>query len=363
VTISAITGPNHLQIGVNSSSTYVYSATVSGGSNTSITWSVSDTSLATIGPTTGVATPSVTKTGTMTISATANADTTKTSTIQVQVVDWILAGQVQYYDGLPVGQAVALMNSDGTDPVTLIPFTLLPSPFGYFNCVWAHDHLRFACFPFPTSSGPPTQLVIFQTDGTAAGTGQVATVDLVSLGFPGYFGNAHFAPDGSEIVFEGQTSGPGGLVVAGTYVVAATGKSPPVLLATDTSGYDVVVGNPRFTPNGAEILYSQGGTVWIMSADGSNQRQLLSITSQNAEYSPDMSALYYQMTSGVYMADADGSNPVNIAGSAYTFDGVSPNGDSILLLTSAPLGSDGVYTADAQGGNLQGLNASDWAAW
>ena len=278
-------------------------------------------------------------------------------------MDWILAGQLQYFDGLPVGFAVAMMNSDGTDLVTLIPFTLLPSPVEYANCFWAFDHLSFGCTSVYSGTVSPTEFVIFQTDGSAGGTEQTSTIDMASLGFSGTFGNAHFSPEGSEIVFEGQTTGPGGLVVAGTYVVAATGKSAPVLLATDTSGYDAVVGNPRFTPNGTEILYSQGGTVWIMNADGSSQRQLLSFTSQNAEFSPDMSVLYYQTASGVYMANADGSNPVNIAGSAYTFDGVSPNGDSILLLTSAPLGSDSVYTANSQGGNLQGLNASDWASW
>ncbi|HXW13679.1 MAG TPA: hypothetical protein VEN79_04140 [Terriglobia bacterium] len=121
VTISAISGPNHLQIGVNSPGTYVYSAAVSGSADTSITWSVSDTSLASIVSATGVATPSTTKTGAATITATANADTTKASILQVQVVDWILAGQPQDVDGVPAGLAVAVVNSDGTDPVTLIP--------------------------------------------------------------------------------------------------------------------------------------------------------------------------------------------------------------------------------------------------
>jgi Tol biopolymer transport system component len=112
-----------------------------------------------------------------------------------------------------------------------------------------------------------------------------------------------------------------------------------------------------------EILYSQGGTVWIMNADGTNPHQLLAITSQNAELSPDQSMLYYSTGSGIYRANADGSNAVSIAGNAYTFEGLSPNGNSILLVTAAPLGSDGVFTATNLGANLQGLSASGWASW
>lgn len=363
VSISPITGPSHMQVGVNSPSSYIFLATVSGSNDTSIRWSTSDSSLATIDATTGIATPSATRTGTVTIIATANADSTTQSTVQVGIVDWILAGQIQQMNGLPVGLAVERMNSDGTNPVTLIPFSLF-SMNNYINCIWAHDHLSFACTPMFSSSGSaPTELVIFQTDGTAAGTRQSAIIDLIALGFSGTLGNAQFSPDGSKIVFEGATTSSGGFLVAGTYLVATNGESGPVLLATDPSGYDAVVGNPRFTPDGSEILYSQGGTVWIMNADGSNQRQLLATTSQNAEFSPDMSTLFYSSVSGVFRANADGSNPVNIAASGYTFEGLSPNGQSILLVTAAPLGSGGVFTANSEGGNLQGLDASDWASW
>src|ERR1035438_6421098 len=91
VSIGAIAGPDHLQIGVRSPSTYVYSATVSGSSDTAVVWSVDNPSVAMIAAGTGVATPSASATGTVTITATAHADTSKTATLQVNVVDWILA--------------------------------------------------------------------------------------------------------------------------------------------------------------------------------------------------------------------------------------------------------------------------------
>ncbi len=362
VSISSISGPGHMQIGVNSPSAYVFSATVSGSSDTSVTWTVSDSTLATIGATTGVATPSVANTGVVTITATANADTTKRSTLQVKIVDWILAGQIVDEEGLAVGLAVELMNSDGTNPVTLIPFTIFPES-GYGNCVWAYDHLSFACTPTYSSSGsPPDQLVIFKTDGTEAGTEQAAVIDLAALGFANTLGSFHYSPDGSKLVFEGSTTG-SGLVVAGTYLVAASGESAPVLLASDPSGDDVVEGSPRFTPDGTEILYSQGGTVWIMNADGSKQRQLLGTTSENAEFSPDMKTLFYTTNKGVYRANADGSDAVNIASPSYAFEGLSPNGQSILLVAVGTVDSNTVFIANSDGGSLKGLDGTGWASW
>jgi len=362
VSISSISGPRHMQAGVSPQGGYVFSATVSGSSDRSITWSVSDSSLATIDASIGVATPSQTNTGVVTIIATANADSTKQSTLQVNVVDWILAGQVEEMYGLPIGLQVEVINSDGTNPATLIPSSVLPES-GYTNCVWAYDHVKFVCSPMFFPGSAPTQLAIFETDGTEGGTKQTATIDMAQLGFTGIFGNEHFSPDGSKLVFEGGTTGAGGALSAGTYLVAADGKSAPALLAPDASGYDAVAGNPRFTPDGTEILYSQEGSVWIMNADGSNQRQLLAGESENAEFTPDMKTLFYSSSTGIYRANADGSNAVNIAGPSYTFEGLSPSGKSILLVTWAPLGTNNVYTADTDGGNLKLLNGSEWASW
>ncbi|HXW13680.1 MAG TPA: hypothetical protein VEN79_04145 [Terriglobia bacterium] len=218
--------------------------------------------------------------------------------------------------------------------------------------------MSFGCTSVYSGTVYPTELVIFQTDGAAAGTQPISTIDMAALGYSGTFANAHLSPDDSMIVFEGGTTNSTGLLSAGTYVVASNGESAPVLLAPDTDSDHDVLGNPRFTPDGTEILYSQGGTVWIMNADGSNPQQLLTIASENAEFSPSMTTLYYQTTGGVYVANADGSDPVSIAGSAYSFLGLSPNGQSMLL--SSP---SGIFTATSMGGSLQQLNVSTWADW
>ena len=162
VSVSAITGPNHLQIGVSSPATYIYTASVSGSTNTAITWSVSDSSLATVNASTGVATPSSTKTGKVTITAAAVADTTKTATLEVSVVDWILVGPQAYITDSSRSLNTPLLTPN---PAALVEY-----------CSWSHDHLGFVCTVM-TSAGFG-QLYIFKTDGTAAGTVQTATINL-----------------------------------------------------------------------------------------------------------------------------------------------------------------------------------------
>jgi hypothetical protein len=297
---------------------------------------------------TGVVTPSTTKTGTVTITAAAHADLTKTATLKVNVVDWILAGL-----------DLLLMNSDGTEPVKLILATE-----GYENCSWAYDHLSFVCTNL-ILAGQQTQFFIFQTDGTPAGTKQTQSLDPGTLGSLTLVENPHFSPDGTKIVFVGMETD-ASLPVLGTYVVNTDGKTAPVRLAGDPDTIDESLANPRFSPDGTSILYVQNDAVWIMSADGTNQRQLIAALAQNAVFSPDMSKLYYNSSGGVYSADAEGNNPMNIAGAGYTIADVSPNGQSVLFVTlplSFQPGLFGVYTANSDGTNPHGIDGAGWATW
>lgn len=347
--ISAITGPGHLQIGVNSPASYAYFATVTGGSDTSVDWSVDDPSLARISAG-GIATPSTTKTGTVTITATAHADASKKATLRVKVVDWIL-------DGL----GVLLVNSDGTGPVVLVPLT--NQAYGF--CSWAYDHLTFVCANLLTTLTPP-ELFVFQTDGTAAGTKLVNTLEMGATGDPVLVENPSFSPDGTKIVFEGV----GADVALGVYVVSADGASAPVRMAIDQDIADDVLSAPRFSPDGKSILFANHATIWIMDADGTNQRQVVSAPSLDAMYSPDMQTLFYNgigtfgSTSGnVFRADANGGNAVEIGVAGDRLADVSPNGNSILFVNlSTPTGS-GNFTANPDGSNRHLVPGAGWASW
>ncbi len=347
--ISSITGPDHLQIGVSSPATFLYSATVTGSSDTSVEWSVDDPSLATISAG-GVATPSATKTGTVTITATAHADAAKKATLKVKVVDWILTGL-----------GVLLINSDGTGPVVLFPLT--QQLYGF--CSWSYDHLAFVCANLLTTFSPQ-QFFIFQTDGTAAGTKLVKTLDMGATGDPVIIENPGFSPDGTKIVFEGVAAD----LSLGVYVVNADGASAPVLLATDPDIADDYLSAPRFSPDGSSILFASNATVWIMDADGTNQRQLVSAPSLDAMYSPDMQTVYYNglgafgsATGNVFRAGANGANAVEIGVAGDRLADVSPNGNSILFVNLSTPTTSGNFTANPDGSNRRPVPGAGWATW
>ena len=350
VSISAITGPNHLQIGVSSPATYIYTASVTGSTNTAMTWSVSDATLATIDASTGVATPSSTKTGTVTITATAVADTTKTASLQVNVVDWILAGPLAY-----------ITDSSRTFYTSLL--TLNPSAIEQ-DCSWSHDHLGFVCAVL-TSAGEG-QFYIFKTDGTAAGTVQTATINVGIGNLTGFGNYPHFSPDGSKIVCSCIASGAGGPGF-GPCLINSNGSSAPVLLANDPDIGSDITASPRFSPDGTQILFTLNDALWIMNSNGSNQRQLFAAPSTNGVFSPDGSLIYFNGTlssgqSGIIRADADGSDPVVIVSSSAGCTGclvvdVSPNGQSILL------GNLGNYTANADGTGIELIDGMSPGSW
>lgn len=352
VSISAITGPNHLQIGVSSPATYVYTASVTGSTNTAITWSVSNSSLATIDASTGVATPSSTNTGTVTITATAAADRTKSSTLQVNVVDWILVGPQAY-----------ITDSSRSFLTSLLPVSAVGAEL---DCTWSHDHLGFVCGVL-TAAGEG-QFYIFKTDGTLAGTVQTTTINLGIGGLTGFGVYPHFSPDGSQIVCSCIAIGASGAGF-GPCLVNANGSSAPVLLAVDQDYAEVVTSSPRFSPDGTQILFTLNDALWIMSSDGSNQRQLFAAPSTNGVFSPDGTLIYFNGTlpngqGGILRANADGSDPVVIveASAGYLVVDVSPNGQS-LLLQGASVTNIGNYTANADGTGIEladGFNPGSW---
>lgn len=346
VSITAITGPNHLQIGVSSPATYIYTASVTGSTNTAITWSVSDATLATIDSSTGVATPSTTKTGTVTITATSAADTTKTSTLRVNVVDWILVGPQAY-----------ITDSSGSFYTPLLPVSAAAVET---ECSWSYDHLSFICSVL-TDAGAG-QFYIFKTDGTATGTSQTATINLGLGDLTGFGEYPHISPDGSMILCSCITSGTDGSGF-GPCLVNAKGTSAPTLLAIDPDLNDYLIASPRFSPDGTQILFTLNDALWIMNSNGENQHQLFAAPSVNGVFSPDGTLIYFSGTlpngqSGVIRANADGSNPVVIViGTSYQVADVSPNGQS-LLLTGV-----GNYTVNTDGTGLQPIDGLSPGSW
>lgn len=343
VSISAIAGPDYLQIGVKSPSTYVYSATVTGSSDKAIEWSVDDASLASIDLQSGVATPSSTQTGRVTITAKAHADPSKTATFQVNVVDWILADYDAY-----------LINPEGG-----LNGSLLPISDSWEYCSWNWDHLRFIC---PDAfAQQPTTFNVFQTDGTAAGTKQVATIDFSRFSGLMWVGYPRYSPDGTKIAFLG--SGANGLsFYTGIMVIDSGGTEAPTMIAADPDFLDTTEPKPRFTPDGTEIIFGMSSGLWIVKADGTNLRQLASPPAVAGMFARDSSALYYSANGCIFKANTDGTNPVCVFQDTADLElmDVSPNGRRFVF--AEPPGG-GIYVVNVDGTNLQQTDGLQSASW
>jgi Tol biopolymer transport system component len=335
-----------LQIGVTSSN---YTCTAS----ESVSWSVDNTSLATITSSGGVLTPNKTTAGTITVTATATSGNDTPGTATVNVVDWIL-----YQNG----GAVMVMNSDGSNQVSLLPKT---AGCGYPT--WSYDHLKFVCES--NLSSMPTGFMVYSTDGTASGTIEANTLNLNTIGGLDTADFPHFSPDEKTIVFTGfkqTTVGSTNEDVEGVWTIGSDGTGL-IERAVEPYGDGILIENPRFSPDGTEILYQKGENVWVMNADGSNPHQLVNALSSMAIFSPDMTKLYYINNYAgndnlTILANADGSDPVQISSAGYYIEGVSPNGKSIVFW-NLNVDTGEVIVANADGSSQKNIAVGAPTSW
>ena len=345
VAIGSVTGPAYLQAGVNSPSTYVYSAAVTGSSDKTVLWSVDDSSLATISAS-GVVTPSAAQTGTLTITAAAHADPSQTSTLKVNVVDWILAGSDP-----------RLIDDSGATAANLMPIAS-----GYENCSWAYDHLKFICV-----DGMGLQqdaFYVFQTDGTQTGTTKTATIDLSGVSGLVWAGYPRYSPDGSQLLFQ-ATAFSGFNVYIGPTVMDSAGKTQPRMIASEATLFDPTFSSPRFSPDGKQVLYAQSSGLWIVNADGSSPHNLAPAPATQGLLSPDGSTLYYASGGCLYKAPANGAGPVCIVNGVQYLMDISPSGAELVFLANSGISTTGgdIYIVDNDGSNLRQTYGLDWAAW
>jgi Tol biopolymer transport system component len=128
-----------------------------------------------------------------------------------------------------------------------------------------------------------------------------------------------------------------------------------VMDANGSNNVDLVDGNgPKWSPNGQKIAFSPPGELWVMNADGSDQRRLL----RNVGYSymgniwaPSSDKL---IVSGggypndtVYIVNADGSGSISVA--PGTIAQWSPSGDKISFFRYG----NGLFIANPDGSSQQ----------
>lgn len=199
------------------------------------------------------------------------------------------------------------------------------------------------------AGGGPVQVWTMNQDGTDK---QQVTHMSVTAIFP------DFSPDGSKIVFCAGAS----TFARDIYVVNSDGSD----LTRLTSGVDNNV-YPAFSPNGHKIVFTSNRTgtsqVWLMNADGSNQRQL-TFDSQPKDQVPDWSPngskiAYLADTHGIadmgnswgdiWVMNANGSHQHQITHDATDYGTAwSPDGTRIATLD---LPTRTIYTLNARDGS------------
>ena len=197
--------------------------------------------------------------------------------------------------------------------------------------------------------GGPVQVWTMKQNGT--NKQQVTNMSATAI-FPDY------SPDGSKIVFCAGTS----TFARDIYVVNSDGSDLTRLTSGD--GNNVY---PAFSPNGQKIVFTSNRTgtsqVWLMNADGSDQRQLTFDSQpkdQVPDWSPDGSKIAYLAdTHGIadmgnswgdiWVMNANGSDQHTITnGASWYGTAWSPDGTRIVTLDFP---SRTLYTLNAADGS------------
>jgi hypothetical protein len=144
----------------------------------------------------------------------------------------------------------------------------------------------------------------------------------------------------------------------GIWVVRGDGSEPPVDLQ---AGSDEVGAAPDWSPNGRSLVYQRRFRIWIMAADGSDQRPLVEGFDRPSlfpAWAPSGSRVAFVLVDAhpceIALARADGTDvQILEPGRPETCSDVvwSPDGRYLLV----PAGEDGLWTIERDGGEATHL--------
>ena len=270
-----------------------------------------------------------------------------------------------------------IMNIDGT-AMHRVSSGLGRTTCGYFfardaRILYAStEHLGRACPPRPDYSRGYVW-ALYNFDIYVADSSGANTARLTSN--PDYDAEGTLSPDGQTIVFTSLRDGD-----LDIYTMRTDGTQLKRL--TRTLGYD---GGPFFSPNGKLIVYrgSHPGTaadsteyrlllnqrqvrptrmdIWVMNADGSNQRQVTTLPGANFApyFTPNGRRIIFASNHqnprsrnfDLYLVNLDGSGlePVTTSPEFDAFPMFSPNGGQLVWASnrhSAVQGETNIFIAD-----------------
>lgn len=300
------------------SGTQLFTATVTGAVDTTVTWSVQEGASGGIfsNETPGLYTAPITE-GVYTIVATSNADPTQVATIPVMVVAAVLPGTIAFVkptDDLS-SHAVYLMDGNGTN---IRPLTTVNGQYGAPQFNPTGTRVIFTSDRSAPIDGDDASLYVIDVDGD--NEKRMATGSLWQGTYNPLGGNRSIA----------YVSVVGGIPAIYTMNYGAQQK---VLLVDNAA-------QPAYSRDGAKVAFVRNGDLYIMNANGSGVQQVTSGARVDAspKFSPDGMHLIFSGATGdattaeIYTVGIDGTNEVRITDNTAADRSPMYNGDSSKIL-------------------------------
>jgi len=170
---------------------------------------------------------------------------------------------------------------------------------------------------------------------------------------------ARLSPDGTKIIYE-RMEWEGSSRIISTFemfIMDADGSNQRQL--TDFDVYDQYSDGLFWSPDGSKIVYELNNDIWVMNADGSNTLQLTEYGAIGQfDWSSDGSKIAFSsahdsLEEELFTVESDGTRLIRVTGNmadyGYYYD-YSPDGS-----TFAFMGVDGIYTVNIDGTGLKEL--------